>query len=441
MKLIEKIFQGIQPYTLHPNDYQMVVGFQNSNLKIHDQGNYFENNFTLLMVSPQWKKELPNSDKIGHYMALQRALLCLIASQGSFFRDDERIGPIDPNFKVFRPILNLSNYQTMVLDNFNQTSDFLSDQNFIENFISWINHATWEKDFPSYKFLHDILVKIFNRNYGLATKATSPHKKVLETFTARFMRDVEYIHILFENFLKIKSAIEDKIFKNQFDICEIQYGFLWKQIGPKWFLDVKILFTIRQFDTRNLLLDLLTKEFKTKRGLLHSRTFKTQRLNLTGISQISSSTPSTQAGSEKLFDSLPGSKKSPDFDSEDDEDFISNFKANRKSDDDRAPSNPCSFDNLSPTQDDKGNFNPNSNSNKESLDSLEAFFNEKSPEISRKRENPSKKSSSEESVKTKRPKLSAIKNLRLEDKPSSSRRLSSRIKKSKNNSENIPKNQ
>ena len=430
MKLIDKIFQGIQPYTLHPNDYQMVVGFQNSNLKIHAQGDYFENNFTLLMVSPQWKKELPNCDKIGHYMALQRALLCLIASQGSFFRDDNREGPIDPVFKVFRPLLNISNYQNMVIDKSNQSADFLSDQDFIENFINWINHTSWEKDFPSYKFLHDTLVKIFNRNYGMATKATSPHKKVLETFTARLMRDEEQIHSLFENFLKIKSSIEDKIFINHFDICEIQYGFKWKQVGPKWFLDIKILFSLRQHDTRNMFSDLLSKEFKTKKGFLHSRTFKSPGTNIPGFSQLSSSTPST--GSEKLFDSLPETKKSPDFDSEDDEDFISQMRPVKRSADDRAPSNPCSFDNLSPTQNSKGNSPPKVHSDPK-IDSLEAYFNEKSPTTSRKRliQDNSKTSNDEDFKISKRQKLSSIKNLRIEDKPSTSRR-SSRIKKGKN---------
>ena len=433
MKLIDRIFQGIQPYTLHPNDYQMVVGFQNSNLKIHNQGDYFENNFTLLMVSPQWKKELPNCDKIGHYMALQRALLCLITSQGSFFRDDDRVGPIDPVFKVFRPCLNISNYQTMVTDKSSHSADFLSDPNFVENFISWINHVSWEKDFPSYKYLHDILVKIFNRNYGLATKATSPHKKVLETFTARFMRDEENIHALFENFLKIKSSIEDKIFSNNFDICEIQYGFHWKQVGPKWFLDVKILFSLRQHDTKNMFLDILSKEFKTKRGLLHSRTFKSLRSNISGTSQLSSSTPSTNSGSEKLFDSLPETKKSPDFDSEDDEDFISQMRPSKKSAEDRAPSIPCSFDNLSPTQDPNNDTSKNTSNAK--IDSLEAYFNEDSP-TTRKRSIPKNSNSPKENSKpVKRQKLSSIKNLRIDDKPSTSRR-SSRIKKGKNQ-ENI----
>ena len=86
---------------------------------------------TLLMTSPQYKSELPNSSKLGHYMSLQRALLCLICGHGSFFRNDHREGPIDPNFKVFRSVLNSSNYQTEVLDNLPQITDYLLDKQFV----------------------------------------------------------------------------------------------------------------------------------------------------------------------------------------------------------------------------------------------------------------------------------------------------------------------
>ena len=147
MKLIEKLFSGIQPYTLHPKDYQLPVGFQKSKLKIHKQGDYFENVYSLLMVSPQYKKELVNSDKYGHYFSLQRALLCLISSQGSFFRDDERVGPLDPNFKVFRPILNSSNYQVEVLDGLENITDYLTSSVFVKKFNAWVSSKSWEKRF------------------------------------------------------------------------------------------------------------------------------------------------------------------------------------------------------------------------------------------------------------------------------------------------------
>ena len=461
MKLIEKLLSGIQPYTLHPKDYQLPVGFQKSKLKIHKQGDYFENIYSLLMVSPQYKKELVNSEKYGHYFSLQRALLCLITSQGSFFRDDERVGPLDPNFKVFRPILNSSNYQVEVLDGLENVTDFLTSSEFVKKFNAWVSSKKWEKDFPSFKFLHDTLVKIFNRTYGLATMATSPHKKVLDTFTARCMRDPENIHVIFENFLTIKMAIENKIFEAKFDICEIQYGFEWNQIGPKWFLEIKILFALRNFNTRKVLLNILTNQFKNKRGLLHSRTFDQEIINVSGISQISNSTPShhsssnqsVKSGSARLFDSLPTSpikrEKSPDFDSEDDENFSKLIKMtpNRS---DRAPSNPCSFDLLEPTQKSLPKPGPNlvSNSpkvskkrpgsskvsessnddvNKENKlsgslanksDSLEKFFNE------------STDSGPSSSTSNKRQKLSSKRNLAFSnEKPRKSSRLSKKIQK------------
>ena len=317
MRLIEKLKTDIQPYLAKSQALtERPVGFHYSEFKSAEDNDYYTNHYIILMKSPCYDGQIfNNAVPIGTLYCLERALCAHLLAQGSFFRNDDRAG---------LAILNEPLYETVVLQRKNGACKTPTEYNdeFTDRFAEWIRVNDWQKDYPSYRFLHDILCKSIGRFHGIATNLASPKQAQEGFFISKYIRNPDEIHSRLQNFLKISKAIYDKIKSNRFNTIETQYGYKYRFDGVKrWFLDIEIVFGFQSGNMRSILRTYLEQKYNNQRGLFHSLSGEGGLPNIEGISLTSSAPDSTSKTSSD-------SKKS-DFDSSNDDNLVSELNASK----------------------------------------------------------------------------------------------------------------
>ena len=197
MKLIESLKNEMQPYTARPKMFtERPVGFHYSKFDNINFNDFYTNHYIILMKSPCYDGQIfNNAIPIGTLYCLERALCAYLLAHSSLYLKDDRSG---------LAVLNQPLFEQVVLQKgsgITKNPIEYSDE-FIDRFTEWIKIKDWQKDYPSFRFLHDTICKYIGRFHGIATNLASPKQAQEGFFISKYIRSPDEIHYKLQNFMK-----------------------------------------------------------------------------------------------------------------------------------------------------------------------------------------------------------------------------------------------
>ena len=218
------------------------ISYQREFNKIND---VFKTNFELLMSTPVYSNDEPdNHEIIAEIYTLERLIMSHIGAHGSMYKFDKKR---DSGHGTYGGRLNSENFKSEVTDKvpLENQKDYCTD--WADHVIDWVTKYNWANDYQSYKFIHNMLSKHSGRFHGIGAKAVSPYKGHQAHFFARSLKGVlsGTLGTYFYNLKRIKTAIENKIAQQKFNVIELQGGYLWVKQDTRWFLQLEIWMTSR----------------------------------------------------------------------------------------------------------------------------------------------------------------------------------------------------